>query len=99
MAVPISPRKRRLLSRPAPHACPDINLSNYIYGPDPMGWSDWRRLRGGGVRSWLCWLGSAFMLSGPTQTEANWLKHQHMLDERRCHSWDGMTWCFCEGAA
>lgn len=96
MAAPITPCRRRLLTRPVPHICPNINLSNYIYGMDPLNWNDWRRLRGGGVWSWLRWIASVLTLSGPTQAEHHWLKHEHMLDDRRCHIWDGMTWCFCE---
>jgi hypothetical protein len=106
MVGPMSPDRRRMLEknhlrilrRPTPHVYPNIDLSNYVYGPDALGWTDWRRLRGPGVRSWLRWLAAFLTLSGPTQAEQNFLTHHHMLDERKCHSWRGMGWCFCEEA-
>jgi hypothetical protein len=36
---------------------------------------------------------------GLTNDQQVLLDHERYLDERRCHSWQGMSWCFCDGRA
>lgn len=83
---------------PVPHVYPNLNLSNYI-SRGSVGWRTWRRF------NWRPPLWRAiwpFLLQliggyGLTNDQQVMLDHERMLSERRCHSWNGMGWCFCEG--
>lgn len=97
MALPRQrPPTLRTISRkhhPAPHYSPNLNMSNYIERGS-VGWRTWRRFNPHG--SLWRFLAQLFGGYGLTNDQQVMLDHECMLDERRCHSWNGMGWCFCE---
>jgi hypothetical protein len=96
MAAPMSPARRRLSRRPAPHACPDLGLSNYVERGS-VGWHTWRRFNPhGSIWHFVLQLIGGYGLTNEQQVL---LDHEQYIEQRRCHTWQGMTWCFCERPA
>lgn len=94
MVVPMTPRRHLLLHRPSPHYCPDLSLSHYIERGS-VGWRTWRRFNPhGSIWRFLGQLGGGYGLTNDQQVM---LDHERYLVERRCHTWQQMSWCFCEG--
>lgn len=76
---------------PRPRAAIDVGLSDPVPGYT-VGWPMWRRLRGGGLWSWLRWCWSASV----TDAEARESIHLRLVDEMRCHHHAGFTYCWCD---
>ena len=73
------------------HPVPDLSRP-----PEPktaaVDWWGWRELRGGGLRSFLRWLGA---LGEVSYAEGVFAQHLAMEARGECHIWLGERFCYC----
>lgn len=77
--------------RPPPHMSLHVELMDWV-GPISVNWPDWRRLRGGGLRSWLRWV---FTGGHVTRADKRELLAMQCVEQRECHRYQGIEHCYC----
>lgn len=92
MSPPLITRRK---CRPAPHFCPNLNLSNYIE-IGPVDAATWYRFNPPGLKSAYGFAAQLVGGNGLTQAQVVLLDHERLLRERKCHTYGDQTWCFCE---